>query len=381
MDLNNNASHTIVPILACVLDQLCMRNDHIHNNNPHTTSHSPVNKFHALRPPAISIKDYLLRIAKYASCSDECFVLALVYIDRIIQSNPSFVVNSLNIHRLLITSIMLAAKFFDDQYYNNAYYAKIGGVPCQEMNALEVEFLFIANFTLYVSTAKYSQYYSELSNHSINANCHCSREKLPELAIQSVKYTNHLQKTKYPTEIAQKIIHTSAKILLSEANAHIIPDITLLDQKNTTTSASSLSSALSSSSLSPALSSSHSSQPQQSDLPQQQQILNDNNQAIRSTITTQDHHDKTHVKADKMLPPSNSITNANDHPNNMDKIYRMSITSDSLITSNNFNELYDHHSPEFNNDTFDTTNDNDQYNRRPASNLTQMIAKKDILKH
>ena len=75
-----------------------------------------VSKFHALRPPAISIKDYLQRVAKYAACSGECFVLALVYIDRIIQSNPTFVVNSLNIHRLLITSIMLAAKFFDDQY-------------------------------------------------------------------------------------------------------------------------------------------------------------------------------------------------------------------------------------------------------------------------
>lgn len=58
-------------------------------------------------------------MAKYAACSGECFVLALVYIDRIIQSNPTFVVNSLNIHRLLITSIMLAAKFFDDQYFNN----------------------------------------------------------------------------------------------------------------------------------------------------------------------------------------------------------------------------------------------------------------------
>ena len=44
---------------------------------------------------------------------------------------------------------MLAAKFFDDQYFNNAYYAKVGGVPTNEMNTLEVEFLFMSNFTLY----------------------------------------------------------------------------------------------------------------------------------------------------------------------------------------------------------------------------------------
>ena len=69
---------------------------------------------------------------------------------------------------------MLAAKYFDDQYYNNMYYAKVGGVPPQEMNSLEVEFLFMANFTLFVTTETYSQYYYELRNHATNGNCTCS---------------------------------------------------------------------------------------------------------------------------------------------------------------------------------------------------------------
>lgn len=170
----------IVPVLACVLNQLCDRNDH-HPDNVKTHP----SKFHALRPPAITINDYLLRIAKYAACSGECFVLALVYIDRIIQSNPNFVVNSLNIHRLLITSVMLAAKFFDDQYFNNAYYAKVGGVPKGEMNSLEVDFLFMTNFTLFVPTEQYRQYYTELCNHARNNACSCNAQdgKIPELAI------------------------------------------------------------------------------------------------------------------------------------------------------------------------------------------------------
>jgi hypothetical protein len=83
-----------------------------------------VTKFHALRPPAISILDYCARIHKYASCSPECFVLALVYIDRLIQRN-NILLNSLNVHRIIITAVMMAAKFFDDHYFNNAYYAKV----------------------------------------------------------------------------------------------------------------------------------------------------------------------------------------------------------------------------------------------------------------
>lgn len=179
----DDTGNAIVPVLACVLNQLCLRNDRL------PMSQKGLSKFHALRPPAISIKDYLQRVAKYAACSGECFVLALVYIDRIIQSNPSFVVNSLNIHRLLITSIMLAAKFFDDQYFNNAYYSKVGGVPCNEINSLEVEFLFMCNFTLFVTTDTYSQYYTELCNHAANtANvCNCSQgPKVPGLIIPYV---------------------------------------------------------------------------------------------------------------------------------------------------------------------------------------------------
>merc|ERR1719502_1709704 len=94
----------------------------------------PITKFHALKPPSISVLQYLERVHKYASCSNECFVLALIYIDRLIQRN-SYTLCSLNVHRILITSVMLAAKFFDDHYFNNAYYAKVGGVPCNEMNA------------------------------------------------------------------------------------------------------------------------------------------------------------------------------------------------------------------------------------------------------
>uniref|UniRef100_A0A6U3CVW3 Cyclin n=1 Tax=Lotharella globosa TaxID=91324 RepID=A0A6U3CVW3_9EUKA len=165
----------IVPVLACVLNQLCARNDQLSLDPKY------VSKFHALRPPGITIRDYLERIAKYAACSGECFVLALVYIDRIIQSNPNFVVNSLNIHRLLITSVMISAKFFDDQYFNNAYYAKVGGVPCKEMNSLEVEFLFLTNFSLFVTYDTYKQYHTELRNHAKHSSCACNPHRVPKL--------------------------------------------------------------------------------------------------------------------------------------------------------------------------------------------------------
>jgi Cyclin len=105
------------------------------------------------------------RIHRYASCSNECFILALIYIDRLIQRN-NFLLTELNVHRVIVTSVLLAAKFFDDAYYNNAYYAKVGGVLVSEMNGLEVDYLFRINFSLHATPAEFEKYRSELLSHS-----------------------------------------------------------------------------------------------------------------------------------------------------------------------------------------------------------------------
>lgn len=130
--------------------------------------------------PAVSIKDYLFRyvnfktkyfpytdyrISNYAKCSADCYVLALVYIDRVIRGNANFAVNSLNAHRLVIVAMMVAAKYHDDHYFNNDYYAVIGGVTNEEINTLEVEFLFMINFNLFVAVESFRQYERELLNH------------------------------------------------------------------------------------------------------------------------------------------------------------------------------------------------------------------------
>mmetsp|Transcript_4424 Transcript_4424/g.10692 ORF Transcript_4424/g.10692 Transcript_4424/m.10692 type:complete len:437 (+) Transcript_4424:519-1829(+) len=153
----------LVKVLAAVLERLV-------NSNTVTARTDPgqVTKFHALKAPGIGVEAYLDRIHKYASCSNECFILALIYIDRLIERN-NFLLTELNVHRVVITAILLAAKFFDDAYYNNAYYAKVGGVLVSELNGLEVDFLFRINFSLHVQPEVFEKYKAELVAHSINS--------------------------------------------------------------------------------------------------------------------------------------------------------------------------------------------------------------------
>ena len=91
---NSCENFNMIPILAAVLDKLVVTGSFVPNTR--TT------KFHARCPPDIRIIDYLERIRSYSSCSRECFVLALIYIDRAIK-HRNIVLNVLNIHRIIIT--------------------------------------------------------------------------------------------------------------------------------------------------------------------------------------------------------------------------------------------------------------------------------------
>jgi hypothetical protein len=61
-----------------------------------------------------------------------------------------FVVDSFNIHRLIIAGVTCASKFFSDVFYTNSRYAKVGGLPLAELNHLEVQFLLLNDFRLSV---------------------------------------------------------------------------------------------------------------------------------------------------------------------------------------------------------------------------------------
>ncbi|KAH7324556.1 cyclin-domain-containing protein [Stachybotrys elegans] len=69
-----------------------------------------------------------------------------------LASGPAtyFVVDSFNIHRLIIAGVTCASKFFSDVFYTNSRYAKVGGLPLAELNHLELQFLILNDFRLAV---------------------------------------------------------------------------------------------------------------------------------------------------------------------------------------------------------------------------------------
>ncbi|KAK4339618.1 hypothetical protein RND71_041080 [Anisodus tanguticus] len=157
-DRGDKAHPKILSILASVLERSVQKNEKALKGSK---ERGVVTVFHGTIAPVLTVQQYIERIFKYSNCSPSCFVVAYVYLERFLNLTD-FLLTSLNVHRILITSIVLAVKIVDDDCYNNAYYAKVGGITTPELNKLEMKFLAALDFQLHVSVESFDKYCLQL---------------------------------------------------------------------------------------------------------------------------------------------------------------------------------------------------------------------------
>lgn len=112
----------------------------------------PATVFDAASPPEITVREYLNRLVQYADCSQECYVMAAIYSDRV-----GMAITPANVHRLLLAGLVLAAKWRDDFYFSNDFYSLVGGVSLTEVNRLELELLDRVNWRAHVTEQQYER--------------------------------------------------------------------------------------------------------------------------------------------------------------------------------------------------------------------------------
>ncbi|KAL4075621.1 cyclin-domain-containing protein, partial [Scleroderma citrinum] len=194
VDIHSYAPADLLRLLASLLTQIASTNDALASTDPaHTLptfSHSlslddtartplwcsltsasrsslanPTSAltFHARNIPTIPLEAYLLRILRYCPTTNEVFLALLVYFDRMSRlahdaTGRTFVIDSYNVHRLVIAGVTVASKFFSDVFYTNSRYAKVGGLPQSELNQLELQFLLLNDFRLVISPEEMQRY-------------------------------------------------------------------------------------------------------------------------------------------------------------------------------------------------------------------------------
>ncbi|KAG7809312.1 hypothetical protein KL921_003309 [Ogataea angusta] len=128
----------LIVIISRMLSSLISINDQQISSDINQQS---LTRFHSRSPPQISLYSYLSRLSHYSSLENSVLITSIYYIDLLSMCYPIFAVNSLTVHRFLLTATTVASKALCDSFCSNSHYAKVGGVNLMELNVLETEFL------------------------------------------------------------------------------------------------------------------------------------------------------------------------------------------------------------------------------------------------
>lgn len=94
--------------LALVLERICQGNGDMRADSPTV--------FDAVTVPAMSIHCYLVRMRRYTKFDFSCFLIAMTYLDRLCFQGTAYCPTMHNIHRLLVTALLVASKASDGGY-------------------------------------------------------------------------------------------------------------------------------------------------------------------------------------------------------------------------------------------------------------------------
>ena len=157
------------------------------NTNEYKNENNKLEKPFLIRNPSISIKDYLERLYKYTKMNSSTIILILIYIDRLCNISK-FKLTYYNIHKLILSSMVVAIKYNEDEFYPMKIYAKLGGISKAEMCFLEYYFVTLIKFNLYVTKElfdKYNDYISSADEEEENED-----EMFDEINDNNVNYHN-----------------------------------------------------------------------------------------------------------------------------------------------------------------------------------------------
>ncbi|KAI0451542.1 cyclin-domain-containing protein [Xylaria acuta] len=154
----------MVTLIANMIGELIETNDSLAMKSGNLTRFHSRNSHRSIcrTAPGISVLDYLQRLAKHATLTPPLLLSMVYYIDRLCALYPDFTINTLTIHRFLITAATVAGKGLSDSFWNNSFYARVGGVKVAELKLLELEFLYRVDWRIVPIPEVLEAYYKGL---------------------------------------------------------------------------------------------------------------------------------------------------------------------------------------------------------------------------
>lgn len=146
--------------------------EHPEDTDYSNTIHLTLKPFTTPKISAVSIIAYMTRLVQHSRARAVVLISLLIYFDRIAErvkevsekaplaerNQHPFIMDSYNIHRLIITGFTISLKYITDLYYKNDYLSALGGVTLKDLNFMELRFLVLLDFKLAVSMEELQNY-------------------------------------------------------------------------------------------------------------------------------------------------------------------------------------------------------------------------------
>ena len=152
----NLKSNKLEFIISEILTEISSQNSEVEFN--------PEDPFSRQNPSKVTLQYFFGRIRRYSQIEKSTLIIILIYIDRVCITS-GIILNPHNIHRLILGCLILAIKYNEDVYYNNEYYAKIGGVPLDEINTLEYKSFELIEQNLFISDDIFEKYLAYITHY------------------------------------------------------------------------------------------------------------------------------------------------------------------------------------------------------------------------
>ncbi|KZF26732.1 hypothetical protein L228DRAFT_265102 [Xylona heveae TC161] len=113
--------------------------------------------------PSTGFRKWVTTILSTTQVTQNVVLLALLFIYRLKNMNPSVKGKPGSEFRLLTVALMLGNKFLDDNTYTNKTWAEVSGISVQEIHIMEVEFLSNMRYSLFTSETEWKAWQMKLA--------------------------------------------------------------------------------------------------------------------------------------------------------------------------------------------------------------------------
>lgn len=202
---NRSTEFKIISNICNVFTEICDSNKKKINKEKNFRTIKP---FFTINP-SIKIKDYLEQLYKFGKMEGSSLILMVIYIDRFCNINKIKLSHQI-IHKLILSALIVAIKYNEDEMFSLKMYSRIGGVTQAELSFLELCFITCIDFNLYITDELYVKYHDYFAD--VESDDEDDYEE--EVEEEGEKKENEINKIEEMKETEKKI--NSNKIIQKE---------------------------------------------------------------------------------------------------------------------------------------------------------------------